>query len=769
MDFVSLHQSFVRNVTDYPAILEVLASTLDVTVDSLQRLGVGFAPTVQFIKGRNTQGWWATPERNSDAEIIGLSLRGLRDGSMKPMYLTSNHGLIYPVRSDYDPTKAGYEGGKDNWIRTTNAGVDCPVCHKPDGCLLAADDPDNPKAAICIRIQDGCERPMDFGWLHILKPEGYVSAGNPLPVSPLPVLILEGLSDTAAALDLGFVAIGRASAAFTKGLRDLCKGRKIIVVGENDAPDKFGRVAGLAGLHKVYDLLHGVAASITKVLPPDICKDFRQWKKKYRLTAVSFLEYVADHGNVDSPTDLLPSADPLPVASLWLRDKYWDDTRNLPLLRSYGGVWYVYDGIKYVEHKDEKHLRGSMYTWLDGKRYMKNEDELALYVPTRSRINDVVDALTAFCPVISDPPSWIDGEDKSDPQSTVVFSNGVLHVDRYLLGTENFLTPLTPAFFTLAALPYDFDTDAKCPLWHKFLASTLGTEPRGIEKIQLLQEWFGYNMVADMSMEKMLLMIGQSGSGKGTALAAFTALIGKHQIASTKMRSISEQFGVEPLMGKLSAIMADLRMPRSADSMQALETILQIVGGDAIDIPRKHRTNLASINLTTRFTIAANELPELPDHSQALARRITIIHFDRNFVGREDTTLKDRLPLEAPGLAVWSLEGLRRLRENGSFTEPSSSRSLADDFRKVTSPVSEFIEDCCLLDETMDTPYQQMFDVWAGWAVERGMRPGHRTRFQQRLLAAFPVVKLKTIVRNRAKVKLYVGMELDPAAIRKYS
>jgi P4 family phage/plasmid primase-like protien len=769
MDFAPLHQIFNKNVSDYPAILEVLASELGVRRESLQQLGVGYAPTVQFSKGRNTQGWWTTPERNANAEITGLTLRGLHDGSMKPMYQKSKHGLIYPVREDFDPETAGYEKGKHNWLRTDPDGVSCPVCGKPDGCLVASDDPDDPKAVICIRVEDGADRPMDFGWLHILKAEGHVSAGCPLPASSDPVIVVEGLSDTATAIDLGFVAVGRASAAFTKGLRDLCKGRPIIVVGENDEPDKFGRVAGLAGLNKVYDLLYNVVPEITKVLPPEDSKDLREWRKKHNLTRDSFLQYVQSYGNVEPPTEILPSGDPLPVASMWLRDKYWDDVRDLPTLRSYGGVWYKYDGVKYKEHKDENFLRGEMYKWLDGKRYMKNEDELALYIPTRARINDLMDALNAHCPIIQDPPSWITGEEKSDPQSTVVFNNGVLHVDRYLAGEDNILTPLTPAFFTLAALPYDFDAEATCPLWMQYLDSTFGTDARAMEKRDLLQEWFGYNMVADMSMEKMLLMIGRSGSGKGTALAAFTALIGKHQIASTKMKSISEQFGVEPLMGKLSAIMSDLRIPRSADSMQALETLLQIVGGDAIDVPRKHRTNLASISLTCRFTVAANELPELPDHSQALARRLAILHFDKSFVGREDTTLKDRLPEEAPGLAVWGLAGLRRLRSAGRFTEPASSEKIADDMRKVTSPVSEFVEDCCLLDETGKTQYQDMFNLWAGWAVDRGMRPGHRTRFQQRMLAAFPTIELRTEVSNRTKHRVYAGIELDPTALRKYT
>ena len=764
MDFAALHGCFRRNAAGYPAILQVLAAELDVSVESLQQLGVGYAPVVEFTKGRNTQGWWTTAERNEQGDILGLSLRCVHDGSVKPMYLASKHGLIYPVRPDYNPQLA-YEGGAHNWVRTTRAGLSCPVCDKPDGCLLAADNPEDPKAVICIRVSEDADRPMDFGWLHVLKPEGKVSAATPLLSSEFPVVVVEGMSDAAAVLDLGMVAVGRASASYTKGLPALLKGRHVIVVGENDEPDKFGRRAGLEGLVKTFDVLQPTAASVLKVLPPPEFKDFRRWKSAVGLTRDGFLEYVHRVGSSTTSAELLPSADPLPVANLWLRDSYWDDAHDLPVLRSYGGVWYVYDGIKYVEHKDENALRGEMYRWMDGRRYLKSEDEIASYVPTRARVNDVLDALNATCPVVQDPPSWLDGAVDSDPRNTVVFSNGVLHVNRYLAGDQHYLTPLTPAFFTLNALPYAFDPEAKCPTWVEYLDSTFGTDDAGMEKRRLLQEWFGYNMVTDMSMEKMLIMIGASGSGKGTALTAFSSLIGKHQIAAVKLRSLSDQFGLEPLVGMTAALMSDLRMTRTADPVQALETLLEIIGGDPVPVPRKHKKNLSSVYLTTRFTIAANELPELPDHSQALARRLTVIHFDRSFVGREDTTLKERLPHEAPGMAVWALEGLARLREQGKFTEPSTSDSIKDDFRKVTSPVTEFAEDCCLFDETLETGYQEMFDIWAGWAVEHGIRPGHRTRFQQRILAAFPSLSLEGGLTR----KVYKGVQLNSVAVRKFS
>ena len=52
-----------------------------------------------------------------------------------------------------------------HWLRVSNARP-CPVCHKPDWCLVAADG----SAAICARVLEGSvKRCGEAGWLHRLR------------------------------------------------------------------------------------------------------------------------------------------------------------------------------------------------------------------------------------------------------------------------------------------------------------------------------------------------------------------------------------------------------------------------------------------------------------------------------------------------------------------------------------------------------------------------------------------------------------------------
>ncbi len=98
----------------------------------------------------------------------------------------------------------------------------------------------------------------------------------PLPTAD-PVLIVEGASDTAAAIEAGFNAVGRPSA--TGGAEMLAKllhGRAAVIVGENDAkPD--GQWPGRDGAERIKARLRSCCRSVKVIYPPVGTKDLRRW------------------------------------------------------------------------------------------------------------------------------------------------------------------------------------------------------------------------------------------------------------------------------------------------------------------------------------------------------------------------------------------------------------------------------------------------------------------------------------------------------------
>lgn len=748
MDFAEQHSTFQANVT--PAMADVLAAQLGVSRESLMRLGLGWWPI---------ENAWTFPERDADGKIIGL-IRRFWDGQ-KFCMAESKRGLTYEATEVED----GYDASRQTWLRVTDT-YRCPVCGGVKWCGVDG-NVTPPRFVRCMRKEEGgVYTDRHGGHIHELIRGSFCAPSKhktPLASSDLPVLVVEGQTDTAAGMDLGFVTVGKPSAqGGLKMLTQLLHGRTVAVIGENDSG------AGKAGMEKTFESLKPTCPKLVKVMPPTEFKDLRDWRRKTGLTQEQLLAAIKA-GATTSETTLLEDKAPLAIAERWLKET--QSVEGLPILRKYKGEWFRWDGEAYRTVDEDTEVRGPLYRFLADKMFKSftpgGECVIKPFEANRGKISDIVDALNMSCPVSQDPPCWLDGRAEPRTQDIIPFKNGVLDVEAYLTGKRAYLLPPTPLLFHTAAVPYAFDPKATCPHWLEFLGQVFDGDE---ERINLLQEWLGYNMVSDTSQEKLMLMVGRPGSGKSTTLDVMQAVIGRHQCAKSSFANLCSEFGLQPLQGKLAIILPDAHVPRQVDAMQALERIKSITGRDGVTINRKFLPQLPDEQLPGRFTIAVNELPELPDHARSLERRLLLLYFPETFEGREDRGLKDRLPLEAPGIAVWALEGLRRLRKAQVFTHPSSSVPVMDEFRRFLTPIAEFLDECCETGHGADVWVlkTQMYDAWCMWCKDHGLRPGVRSRFGQRLLAQNPhFVSSRRTVGGRQE-HVYTAVELTRNAKDKY-
>jgi DNA primase len=85
------------------------------------------------------------------------------------------------------------------------------------------------------------------------------------------LLICEGPTDTAAALDLGYAAFGRPSCnSKVEMTANFTRGRAVIIVSDNDS-------VGRSGSKKLARILSLSCPSVKIIYPPEGTKDLRQW------------------------------------------------------------------------------------------------------------------------------------------------------------------------------------------------------------------------------------------------------------------------------------------------------------------------------------------------------------------------------------------------------------------------------------------------------------------------------------------------------------
>jgi putative DNA primase/helicase len=300
------------------------------------------------------------------------------------------------------------------------------------------------------------------------------------------------------------------------------------------------------------------------------------------------------------------------------------------------------------------------------------------------------------------------------------------------------MTGRTPALFNLITVPLDYDERATEPTeWLEFLDSVWGADEAAIE---LLQEFFGYVLSGRLDMQKLLILIGPTRSGKGTIARILTKLMGgRRNVAGPTLASMSTDFGLAPLIGKPLAIISDARLG-TIPSHTVVERLLSITGEDTLSVDRKYREHWTG-RLPTRFVIMTDELPRFSDSAGTIAHRMLILQMTESFLGREDHELDDKLEPELGGILNWSLIGLDRLTRKGRFSVPDSSRDAAALMMDLASPVSAFVRECCTIRPDATVSRDALYAAWCGWAERNGHRRTAKSTFGRDLRSVVPGVK----------------------------
>ncbi len=434
-------------------------------------------------------------------------------------------------------------------------------------------------------------------------------------------------------------------------------------------------------------------------------------------------------------TDLLlvpAPSDPMAVARAFVLQHYMG-TGGVLLLRHHRNTFLSYDGTRWCED-DEGRVRSQLWRWLESACYANAKGEICPFEPTKYKITNVIEALKAIghVPESVQPPVWLDASGTITPINAgeiITVENGIFE-----FGSRT-LQPHTPELFSLHCLPFAYDSDAPEPgRWLRFLDEIWGDD---VESKQAIQEIFGYTLSDDTSQQKMFLVVGPKRSGKGTIARVLTGIVGAHNTAAPTLAGLTQNFGLQPLIGKPLATISDARLGARADNMIAVERLLSISGEDTITIDRKYRDPWTG-KLPTRFVILTNELPRFADSSGALASRFVMLTMTRSFYGKENPGLTAELLAEAPAIFNWGLEGLDRLRERGYFVSPTAAREAQRHLEDLASPVGAFVRDRCHVQPELVIEKDALWTAWKTWCQDEGIHPSTKTVFARDLRASVP-------------------------------
>jgi len=279
--------------------------------------------------------------------------------------------------------------------------------------------------------------------------------------------------------------------------------------------------------------------------------------------------------------------------------------------------------------------------------------------------------------------------------------------------------------------------------WFKFLEEIFPDEG---DKIDLLQEFFGYCLMTDCRFEKMLFLIGSGGNGKGTALTMLNEMVGSENTSSLTMRDLSDpKFSLYFLQNKLVNVATET----SHRDPVATEHLKTIVSGEWLTAERKHGHKF-QFKPYVKMLLAMNEMPVIPDRSFGLERRLLILRFNQRFTDEtKDPDLKENLKKERDGVFTWALLGLEKLLKNNGFTEKGAVINDKQNFMKSLHPLLQFIDEKCVVGRTLSTEVNDLHKIYCKWCEEGQYRKLARNRFTEQILMNLPNVERKAYSKNR--------------------
>ncbi|MBU0710944.1 hypothetical protein KJ762_12625 [bacterium] len=271
-----------------------------------------------------------------------------------------------------------------------------------------------------------------------------------------------------------------------------------------------------------------------------------------------------------------------------------------------------------------------------------------------------------------------------DPFGQLNFSNGVFDMK------TKTLFPQSSSWFFTSIYPFNYNPDSDCPNYKKFLKQILGDDP---DLLALDQEWLGYSLTYDTSLQRFRINLGDGSNGKTTQYHVMMAIVGKENYHNGTLSMLWSEREAHILQGKKVLFTEELNYLGQVNSARLKEAV-----DGYIHCNPKYEEPFSFRN-TAKFIVNTNELPNSADPTLGMTRRMIIVNYDTIIPekDRDPQYYEKYLEPELAGIMNYALAGYDRLMKQKHFTKCGASDIAVQKYMRESSPVKTFVSEACIL------------------------------------------------------------------------
>lgn len=273
-----------------------------------------------------------------------------------------------------------------------------------------------------------------------------------------------------------------------------------------------------------------------------------------------------------------------------------------------------------------------------------------------------------------------------------------------------------------------FDPAAACPRWVQFLGEVFKGDA-GLT--DFVWRACGY-MLTGLTIEQVFfLLFGRGANGKSVLLRILLYVLGDYGVSTSfatfEAHRLSSRAGhsedLANLAGARLVVASEVRENTRLDEGR----IKSLTGGDRITA-RPAYGHEFSFDFAGKILLGVNHRPKVTDDSTAMWRRIRLIPFDRQFLGKDaDPNLENVLKGEAEGILAWAVRGCLEWQRRG-LDAPERVLTATRQYQAESDPVTGFLEARCVQAEGARSQSGELFKAYQKWCDGEAIPERERLR-----------------------------------------
>jgi putative DNA primase/helicase len=296
------------------------------------------------------------------------------------------------------------------------------------------------------------------------------------------------------------------------------------------------------------------------------------------------------------------------------------------------------------------------------------------------------------------------------------------------------LRPFDPDYRSRNLIPLAYVPDAKCISFvEQLLEPVMSTDD-----IDVLQRYCGLILLRGNRAQKILMLLGKGGVGKGTIVNLIGLIIGCDNVVQLRVGKLNDRFETSRVIGKLLLNIveatADYLNQDGAEIMKAL------CGHDKMNAEKKNVQQPMSFSGDFPIIVTSNEAlnVRMSGDEDAWLRRLVIIDIPNtrpvgsNIIDHfEEKLFRD----EGEGILAWMIQGAIKhwqelVAETGFQTEPRQKKRVEELIGRSKS-AETFILTCVDSDPGRDLTTEELYDAYSDFCVDHQWIPFLQQRFEE--------------------------------------